>query len=52
MSLAALGKRDMDEGPERLEAAALAQVRRQARRVNITATVLAIVATAAASTWP
>ena len=46
MGLASRGLRDMDSGAERIEdEAELSQVRRQARRVQIWATVLTLVLT-------
>lgn len=42
MALASRGQRDMDSGPEAIaDAAELAQVRRQARRVHLKSLVLA-----------
>jgi hypothetical protein len=53
VSLASRGLRDMDTGPETIEDnAELAQVRRQARKVRIEATILAAVLTAIALIIP
>ena len=47
MKLAARGQRDMDTGPETIaDAAVLAQVRRQARKVHLQSFLLAALLTA------
>ena len=53
MRLSARGQRDMDTGPEAItDAAVLAQVRRQARKVHLQSFLLAALLTAVALLLP
>jgi hypothetical protein len=53
VGLASRGQRDMDTGAEVItDAAELAQVRAQARRVNLNSLLAASVCTALSLTWP
>ena len=53
MRLAARGQRDMDTGPQPIaDAAELAQVRRQARKVHIESAIMAAILTAATMAIP